>query len=104
MVDHDTKISPTEDRKMLKIIDTYKFNIQLTLQFGVQNLKLRRQNFKIQILRVVFIVNQGRIKEQGMLPTNCLSVFDNFVGLKLKGLKTLSNAYDGTFFAEIVNV
>ena len=42
MVDHDTKISPTEDRKMLKIIDTYKFNIKLTFEFGVQNLNLRR--------------------------------------------------------------
>ena len=30
MVDNDTRIrSPTEGRKMLKIIDTYKFNIKL---------------------------------------------------------------------------
>ena len=30
MVDNDTRIrSPTEGREMLKIIDTYKFNIKL---------------------------------------------------------------------------
>ena len=27
------------------------------------------------------------------LPMNCLSVFDHFVGLALKGLRTLSNIY-----------
>ena len=28
----------------------------------------------------------------GKLPTNCLSVFGNFLGLALKGLKNMSNS------------
>ena len=33
-----------------------------------------------------------------LLPTNCLSVFDHFVGLPLKGLKWLEKSLDRKFF------
>ena len=31
---------------------------------------------------------------------NCVNVFDHFVGLALKGLKTLSNSYDRDFWGD----
>ena len=33
----------------------------------------------------------------GNLPTNCLSVFDHFVGLALKGLTKIKVAYDKVY-------
>ena len=38
-----------------------------------------------------------------LLPTNCLSVFDQFVGFTLKGLKKVSNATNKTIHISPLN-
>ena len=59
------------------------------------------------IIIIIFYVNPLTVnptKWSNTLPTNCLSVFNHFVGLALKGLKYRYDTVFSTFFSLVQNV
>ena len=59
------------------------------------------------IMIIIFFVNPLTVnptKWSNTLPTNCLSVFNHFVGLALKGLKYRCDTVFSTFFSLVQNV
>ena len=51
-----------------------------------QNLLLQTTSFTVNPLSASFTKWSNTLKQFGLLPMNCLSVFDHFVGLALKAL------------------
>ena len=56
--------------------------------WAITYVELEHLTFNLQLHRKVFSYTE-RSNTLYLLPTNCLSVFDHFVGLTLKGLKAL---------------